>query len=158
MGQHAPGNYDTVSGCVGFAYEYNAPKMQMCPAACNDHSFYNGDGDPEDEGAPAGYSASVYGIADNIPSEKCMIFCEIQRDGGSIGMGELVSHEVAHCLGLSHSEYVDSFEDSKDGIMGWNKPLTTSCWKDWFDLVWDHTSPDRFSYYHISYLRGSATD
>ena len=148
---------------VGWAYESGDTKNDQCPSSCTTHDFYAGDDDPENEGVEAGYRVSTYGIADGIGenSERCMIFLEIQRDRGDLSVAELVSHEVAHCLGLEHASYYPAtgFEASKDGIMGWEDIAGNyPCIKTWMDLIWGHTSPDRFSYQDMASLRGSADD
>jgi len=154
-----PGDSSYWCVTVSWAYESTDKKEFVeCSAGCTDHDFYSGDDDPENEGVPAGYRVSTYGIAGGIPGESCMIFLEIQRDRGGISIPELVSHEVGHCFDLSHADYADEFEADKDGIMGWNKPWDIPCYKEWYDLVWGHESPDRFSYQNIADLRSSATD
>lgn len=147
--------------CVGWAYEHSYVKKNMCPEGCNDHQFYYGDDDPEDEGVPPGYMVSVVGKAASIPGERCMIYLENLRDRGATNIPKTVSHEVGHCLDLRHSAYdpATGFEAVMDGIMGWQDVHGyIPCKKEWIDLVRAHTSPDRFSDYHIDKIRSSAID
>jgi len=89
-----------------------------------------------------------------------MIFLEIHRDRAAMTVAELVSHEVGHLLTLFHAFYDPGtgFVADKDGIMGWQTPEPPECYKTWFDLVWGHTSPDRFAYQNIADLRSNASD
>lgn len=108
-----------------------------------------------------GYRASVFGKAGDIPSQSCMIYCEIFRDRGITDIARTVSHEVGHCLGLWHSEYdpETGFEADRDGIMKWEDTAGhIPCKKQWYDLLSAHTIPDRFSDYHINELRSSTVE
>jgi hypothetical protein len=148
--------------CVTWAYETAYGKQKKCQH--NGHTFYWGDDDPEDEGVPSGYSRTIYGIAETIPGEACMIYCESVRDGGfPYTTACLVSHEVGHLLGLNHALYSDAtgFQPDWDGIMGWthlDEDSDDFCYKTWMDTVWAHQMPDRFSWGHIAYMRTIATD
>jgi len=150
-----PGGSDFWNVCVGFAYEHNLHKHDM-DGNCADHSFYTGDNDPEDEGVPAGYMGCVYGYAP--AGKRCLIYCEIQRDRPVPGgINQTIAHEIGHRMGLEHAEYDpnDPFNAEKDGIMRWKKHLSITCNKAWMDLVWGHTSPDRFSWQDIDDLRSA---
>ncbi len=73
----------------------------------------------------------------------------------------VVAHEVGHVLGLETPVYTGSLtvwqpDPNKDGIIGWERPDTIPCWKQWFDLK--QGPPDRFSHEHIRDLRESAGD
>ena len=80
----------------------------------------------------------------------------------SFPVGKVASHEVGHCLRLPEAKYndVDKFVAEEDGIMGWEPdwPKYEGCAKSWHDLIHAHSSPDRFSYQNIRYLRENATD
>jgi hypothetical protein len=145
--------------CLGWGYEAGPLKDNQCPPTCN-HKFYFGDDDPEDEGVPPHHMASILGIASGHPGETCMVFVETIRDRGG-NLVRTASHEVGHCLGLLHSPYdpATGFEASRDGIMSWDDANHYyPCMKEFMDLVRGHTSPGRFSDYHIRQLRDSATD
>lgn len=68
---------------------------------------------------------------------------------------------AAQGFSLGYSRAIEAFVGEvwiadawKDGIVLWAKPAVGwPCYKQWMDLRWRHTSPDRFSFYDVDKLR-----
>jgi len=153
--------------CVGWCYEAaRGLNWERC-LQCIGHRYYIDDDDPEDEGVTAGYVSCVLGKAEDMPSDRLMVFLEHLRDynapqakDAAWTLGSAVSHEIGHCLTLRHATYTGTFEAKKDGIMEWDPSAPPPCFKQWQDLKRNRPNrvTDRFSYENMRDLRTNDLD